>query len=224
MKNSRTSYFTKRGNYFGNVWHVYSEKNKASFKLFSDGELAHWLLFLEFNPNIYEFKLNEIGFGVFPNGKTQSAVYSAQVLTKDGSREWRQVVRSESSAESSVCNELNLRQEIALINKVNFRIYSDADLVPTKYKIMPLLRVAACLAAGKRYALPTCLMVDAYRYIEERQSGSMSEFMSAMSEYEASIACYAFAKLYSDGVIKVDFDKAFFAYSTRWISHDKENF
>lgn len=214
---SKTSHFTKRGSHFGNVWYVYSEKNKTSFKLFSDKELAHWILFLEFNPEVYKFKLNERVFETLPDGQPVSLIYSSQILWRNGDRERWQVVESKARAEQEESSNWVTHKEVAKQHGVMFRFVDDNDLVPTKHKLMSLMKVTACLCAGKDAPLPSNVMYEARCYVEHRQSGVLSDFIAALSEYDIAAVLYIFARLYSEAKIDVSFEQSFFANSTRWI-------
>ena len=211
-KKTKTQCFTKRGSYFGNIWWVHSYKNQKDFTVHSDRELAHWILFLEFNQNVNRFDLDP-PIRVSP-GTGEKLQYSAEVQYKDGALEWRKV---RTSWEGDSAQEL-LRQYqlLAEEHRVAFSAWSDVDFIPQKYKIMPLLRVAACLSVGKRYRPPVGLRQDAILHIREKSLGTYKEFLTALSEYDVSYVHHEFAKFYADGIIDVEISTSFFAEDTRW--------
>jgi hypothetical protein len=211
-KKSQVSGFTNRGSYFGNIWCVYSYKCQDSLVLHSDGELAHWILFLEFEHSVNRFNLNPpIQTDINTGEKLQ---FNAEVQYKSGELEWRKI--SSDWASSSGLAMKAQYESISECNHVKFSAWCEEDFIPHKYKIMSLLKVAACLSAGKRYNLPVGLSYDAVCYVKNKQSGMLAEFLVAFSEYDLSYVYYEFSKLFADSIIDVEFGTVFFAEGTRW--------
>lgn len=212
-RRSRTSVMTNRGQHFGNAWSVFSYKNQNHYKLTSDVELAHWLLFLEFDQIVRSFEL-------FPpprlivDPRPRKIQLNAEVALLDGTLEWHKVVPLDIQESDGG---LSVLAKHARESGANLRVFSVEQMVPLKYKIMPLLRVSACLAAGKGITLPYNLAQEVSEFIRKNLRGCIGEFLEEFSSYDPSIVCYVFAKMYADGVISVELNPHFFAVDTEWV-------
>jgi hypothetical protein len=198
------------------MWKIYSAKCDKDFVLSSDRELAHWILFLEFNPDVASFDLNPPERTLIPGQGSSKTVFDAEVVYTDGHVEWHEVKMGEFDKENTSTPQIDLQREIARQRGIRYVIFNDSDLAPLRHKIMPLLRVAACLSVGRNYFISPLLNLECYRYLTDNGSGSLGEFLVDFQQYEEPLLLYLFCKKYSEGLIGVDFQEAFFSKSTKW--------
>lgn len=212
QKKSKTSYFTNRGLYFGNEWHIYSYKNNKHYRLVSDVELCYWLIFLEFNIDVKTYELHPTARLSF-DPRPEKIAFTAELMLCDGSIEW-DLLFSEINEKSNRL--IKLGKKLADHYKVDLRIISLNEIIPVKYKISPLLKVAACLSAGKEISLPFSLISELISFTKEAKQGTFGDIIQNFIEYENSLVQYAIAKLFADGYLKVSYGRNFFAHDTEW--------
>lgn len=212
-KKSKTSSFTNRGENFGNAWSVFSYKTNTHYRITSDIELAHWLLFLEFDPCVKTFELYPAPRLILTPRPHQLQL-NAEVALSDGTLQWHKVASLDILERTG---SLKVLKELAEQNSVQFCTFSEEQIVPLKYKIMPFLRVAACLAAAKNIILPFNLTDDMFAYIRTHREGNFGDVLREFGSYDVSATCYLFAKMFADGFVEVELNPHFFAVETRWM-------
>lgn len=212
VKISKTYALTNRGKHFGNAWSVYSYKTKKHYKLTSDVEFAHWLLFLEFDQKVRDFELYPPA-RLLIHPRPHKVQLNAEVSLSDGSLEWHKIIPLDHQETDTVVLDL---KKLAQDQGVKLRVFSLEQIVPLKYKIMPLLRVLACLTGGKYLTAPYNLSQDVSAYVRTNIKGSLGGFLEHFSGHDPSVLHYFFAKLYAEGVISVELNPYFFAADTGW--------
>ncbi|MFJ2362235.1 hypothetical protein ACIPIN_00695 [Pseudomonas sp. NPDC087697] len=211
-KKSKTSSFTNRGQIFGNAWSVFSYKTNSHYRITSDIELAHWLLFLEFDPRVKTFDLYPTPRLIL-DPRPHQLQLNAEVALRDGSLEWHKVASLDILEHNTSINTL---KEFAKQNGVQFCTFTIEQIIPLKYKIMPLMRVAACLSAAKNIVLPFNLSEEMHVYVRTHREGCLGDILKTFGNYGGSVTCYLFAKMYADAFITVELNPHFFADETRW--------
>ncbi|SDG59013.1 hypothetical protein SAMN05216605_102499 [Pseudomonas abietaniphila] len=212
-KGSKTSYFTNRGQHFGNAWSVYSYKTSSSYRLCSDLALGHWLCFLEFDQEVKTFELYPAPRLIL-NPKPHQISFDAEVSRFDGSLEWHLLVSAERQKDESFLNALD---EHAHLKGATLRLFGIDEIMPMKYKIMPLLRVSACLSVGRNTLVSYSLLEEASAIIRTKTKGNLREFLTALNTDSEDIACFLFAKMYAEGLISVELNPYFFSYDAEWV-------
>lgn len=208
-KRSRTSYFTKRGMHFGNLWAVYSFKAEEILLLSTDRQLAHWVLFLEFSPAVKTFSF-KTGIKEFAQNPGFTLNYHAEIVPVEGYNELH-YLQVEGHTES-----FSEKVFVASKYKYNYREFNDEDWVPRRDQILPLLRVASFLAGSRNLYIPSALREKSLRYILTIRSGTLRGFLSALSEFEKNLILVIFTRLFSERLISVDFELCFFSKDTLW--------
>jgi len=211
-KKSKTASFTNRGQVFGNAWSVFSYKANTHYRITSDIELAHWLLFLEFDPRVKSFKLYPASRLIL-DPRPHQLQLNAEVALRDGSLEWHKVASLDILERNSSINAL---RKFAEQCGVKFCTYTVEQIIPLKYKIMPLMRVAACLSAAKNIELPFDLADEMRIYVTTHREGYLGDILEAFVNYDDSSTCYLLAKMYADAFISVELNPNFFAHQTKW--------
>lgn len=205
----RTSYFTKRGQYFGNLWAVYSYRAASILLLASDRQLAHWLLKLEFCSSIKSFDFVPSG-KEFVNCPALRLNFHAEVIPVEGHVQLH-YLQTEGNTES-------YHEKKLCAKRYNFDYleFNDGDWVPDRNKILPLLKVSSFLSGSRKLYVPTAMLEAASSYIRAIRSGTLRGFLSALQEYEKNLGLVVFARFYSNRMIQVSFESSLFAQDTRW--------
>lgn len=213
-KKSKTSYFTKRGKHFGNLWATYSVKAGRVLLLGSDRQLAHWLLNLEFSPTVVDFTLRQEAKGE-TSYEASLPEYHFQVRPVEGSIELHFLRLTGNSASHSE------KVKAAGLLKYKYVEFNDDDWVPRKTHIMPLLRVINFLNAGRNAYVPPGLLERSVSYVYEMRQGSLLGFLTALSAYEQNLGLLVFCRLYSERRITVEFERDFFSQDTWWCLNEE---
>lgn len=211
-KKSKTASFTNRGQVFGNAWSVFSYKTNTHYRITSDIELAHWLLFLEFDPRVKAFELYPAPRLIL-DPRPHQLQLNAEVALADGGLEWHKVASLDILERTTSINELKKYAEQC---GVKFCTFTVEQIIPLKYKIMPLMRVAACLSAAKNIDLPFDLSDQMRTYVTTHREGCLGDIIKAFVHYDNSSTCYLLAKMYADAFITVELNPNFFADETKW--------
>lgn len=212
-KRSRTSYFTKRGQHFGNLWAVYSCLVDEVLLLSTDRQLAHWLLFLEFSPSVKTFSFKPGAIELAQNPKL-TLNYHVEVVPVEGNNELH-YLQTEGYTEG-------FSEKILAASRFRYkyREFNDNDWAPRRDHILPLLKVTSFLAGCRKQYIPLALRDNAIKYILRIRSGTLRGFLSAFPEFERNLILVTFARLFLERVIFVDFEFSFFSQDTRWSSNE----
>lgn len=206
---SRTAYFTKRGNHFGNLWSVYSLKANQALQLGSDRQLAHWLLLLEFSPTVIDFRLK-------PDSKSLSfsmpdnIEYHFEVMPVEGVTELH-YIRTEGHS-----SDYSERVQLAEALRYKYIEFNDEDWLEQKGKILSLLKLSSFLSGGRHVYLPPQLISAAITSISIIRKGRLDEYLSSMSTFDSNISLLAFCRMYSERKVDVSFESNFFSRNTLW--------
>lgn len=211
-KSSKTSSFTNRGQVFGSAWSVFSYKTNSHYRLTSDVELAHWLLFLEFDQRVRTFDLYPPPRLIL-NPRPHQLQLNAEVALRDGGLEWHKVATLDILERNTSIDAL---REFSKKNGVQFRIFTAEQIIPLKYKIMQLLRISACLSAAKNIVLPFNLEDEVRQYAVLRGTGCLGDILKNFKSHDSSAVCYLFSKMYADAFISVELSPHFFGIETKW--------
>ncbi|MDR0212276.1 MAG: hypothetical protein LBJ33_24330 [Pseudomonas putida] len=215
---SKTYSFTNRAKTFGNMWRVYSYKCDKSFVLHSDRELAHWILFLEFDPDVESFDLNppsrrlDVGIG------QKETTLDAEVVRRNGLIEWHEIKMGYFDKEVYSTPQIDLQRNIAQKNHVKYVIFNDSDFMPLKSRIMPLLKVEACLAFGRRISTSAMVEHEVGLFFGKGNTGTLGRYLDKFSDQELERMLYIFSRKFSEGVIDVEFTKSFFSRKNVWVT------
>jgi hypothetical protein len=209
-KKSKTSYFTSRGKYFGNLWATYSYKTGKILRLGSDRQLAHWLLHLEFNPCVVEFGLRPDSKDEYQIGVPESLSYHFIARPKFGPIELHFLRISGVSAD------FNEKASAAVKFGYSYQEFDDEHWFPHKSKILPLLRVSSFLSGNRNLYIPPGLIETAKQHILIMRQGSLRSFMSAVSSHDKNLCLLVFCQMYAKGFVRVNFETSFFSLETWW--------
>lgn len=206
---SKTSYFTRRGQHFGNLWSVYSLKANQAIQLGSDRQLAHWLLFLEFSPSVIGFRFVAGGKPATGNSLSQLD-YHFEVMRSEGMPELHYVRLDGHSIDYPE------RVRLAGLLRYKYIEFNDEDWLPLKSKILPLLRVSSFLSGGRSIYIPPQLKEKADEYVEKVRKGALGGFLSSLCVFDSNLCLLIFCRMYSERKIDVDFQSNFFSRDTLW--------
>ncbi|MFJ7795723.1 hypothetical protein [Pseudomonas sp. NPDC096950] len=208
---SRTHSFTNRGKHFGNIWASFSYKAKNDVQLYSDVELGYWLLKIEFDPSITRYELHPLP-RLISCPQPRKISLTAEVMTRDGNLEWH-LLCSNQQYSPVVIKEL---ERYANSIGVRLRLFCAEDIELHKSKIIPLLKVCACLSSWHAIEVN----YDAYHgliaFIHKRKRGCLRDLFQATGGASQSLACFLIARLYSEGILNVEVLPGFFDCAAWW--------
>lgn len=201
---------------FGNLWKVYSAKCDKDFSLSSDRELAHWILYLEFNPSVLSFDLNPSPRSQDAAPGAKSTILDAEVICRGGGIEWHEIKEGSFDKKTISTAQIDLQRELAVSAGANYVIFNDDDFLPRAYEIMPLLRFAACLSVGRNYFILPAVQLEVTDYFSKRISGTVGEYIDFFKPCSPDVLLYLLCKRFSLGKIDIAYKEAFFSKRTRW--------
>lgn len=206
---SRSSFFTSRGNHFGNLWAVYSTKTSKVLLLGSDRQLAHWLLELEFSPSVASFQFNSSYKS--PLCDSSSRVdYHFEVSPSEGVAQLH-FIRTEGYS-----NDYSQKKIIAESLNYKYIEFNDQCWMPQKQKILPLLKLSSFLSSGRHVFLPPNLLQAASEYVCTAKKGLLGDYISHLSAFDSNLSLLLFCRMYSGRKICADFECTLFSRDTCW--------
>ncbi|TYK57854.1 hypothetical protein [Pseudomonas synxantha] len=210
---SVTYNFTSRKRAFGNQWLIYSNKSQSILSLLSDREVAHWVLNLEFCPEIKSFHFDD---------------FEAEMMTVDGKVTTRYRLRVEFdsrvefhkiSVEKSNANRAQeelFDSHLWRERHVRFKHFSDEDFHYHKQKIFPLLKLSAFLTISRDQYLPPNLVDSAISHVNKFKSGTLLQYLSALTEYSKPSAMLQIYRMYNAGDVVISFEETPFSLDSTW--------
>ncbi|MEB2514184.1 hypothetical protein SOP85_01845 [Pseudomonas sp. YuFO20] len=210
---SKTYNFTSRKKSFGNYWLVYSNKTGVILKLVSDREVAHWILNLEFNPNVQTFKFDDFSTNILIDGLMHDIKYRALVQYSCGLEYQFISVEKNDLAKS---REKSIDAALWRATHIKFRHISDEDLVPRRHHVFPLLRLSAFLTANKDQFISPGLIDGVDAYIGKMRRGIVAKYLTDMGDFSKSALMLQLYRLYNSGVIALSFVETPFMYGSLW--------
>lgn len=206
---SRTAYFTKRGNHFGNLWSAYSLKANQVLLLGSDRQLAHWLLQLEFSPSVAKFQFDTSfkSHTCYPQFKLD---YHFEVVPTEGMIELHSLRTEGHSIDYPE------KMRVAELLKYKYIEFNDESWLPQKEKILTLLKLSSFLSGGRHIYMPPHLVEAAAKHVSTTRKGRLGGYISSLSAFDSNLCLLAFCRMYSERKIDVDFQSNFFSRNTLW--------
>lgn len=212
-KKSKTYSFTSRKKSFGNYWLVYSNKVRATLKLISDREVAHWVLNLEFNPDVQSFQfddftladssiesLSEINYRVLVRGRHGIEYHFVSVMKSDVAEKREQEINS----------------VLWRTRHIKYRHVSDTDLTSRRNQIFPLLRLSSFLTSCKDQYVSPGVEASVNEYLQKMRRGSIAKYLADLSEYNKQVLMLCMYRLANSGAVLLHFDETPFKFDTRW--------
>jgi hypothetical protein len=214
-KKSRTSYFTQRGKYFGNLWVVFSLKANKILRLGSDRQLAHWLLNLEYSPAIKTFNFEPGTKIVSAGGVDHRIDYHVEVIPFEGPAELH-TLRVEGFSD-------NYEQNKQLTKKLNYHYveFNDENWLPHAPKVFPLLRLSSFLSGGRNAYIPSGLVEAAQLHIKTYRHGSLKSYLSAVRLYDQNLGLLVFCRMVVESKISVSCENSIFELNAQWWLNEK---
>ncbi|WP_460156806.1 hypothetical protein [Pseudomonas sp. S2_H10] len=208
---SRTHNFTNRGKHFGNIWASFSFKSKCDVEVRSDIELGYWLLYLEFDPSIARYELHPLA-RVISCPQPRKVSLTAEVMTQNGDLEWHMLCSTQQFG-PLLLNEL---EKYADLIGVKLRLFRAEDIEPRKAHIVPLLKACACLSAWHTVEISYEAYHGLIAFVRKHKRGCLRDLFQFNDEESDSLACFLIARLYSEGIIKVEVLPGFFDRAAGW--------
>lgn len=143
--NALIAQMRNRGSVRSSIWHVYSLKANNDLILESHREVAHWLIYLEFDPSIVAFwKPQGEEFNADQRGGRKVKL-DAIATNVEGLIEWHEV-KPGYIDDLEAHEQLKVQKELAQAAGALYRLFDESTRDARHYQVMPLLRLASFVA------------------------------------------------------------------------------
>jgi hypothetical protein len=197
-----------------NLWLVYSHKIRSDLILESNQELAHWLLYLEFEPSIVNFWIpgaNELYADQRGGRKTRPDVIATNA---SGGLEWHEV-KAGYVEENTVSEQIIAQRQMAADNGATYRLFDESTRLTHRYELMPRLRLMHFVAVTRSQSIDHVRQA-LLNYVSEAQSGTVGEMLQANPVLSPTHLIAALIQLSIEGRVTLDIEQTTPTRQTRW--------
>lgn len=166
-----------RGRSLSNLWRCYSYKTNKDIVFLSHQELFHWLLNLEYDRSIKSFIIPREGIEICSFVLNEKTRPDAIVTKADDSIEWHEVKSGTIDKDNYQPKQLELQRSFAAQCGARWLIFDESDRAANLYKVMPLLRVSALIAAVRGEELPERLKEALTDYMIQKEQGCLVDIL-----------------------------------------------
>lgn len=197
-----------------NLWLVYSHKIRSDLILESNQELAHWLLHLEFDPQIVSFWIpgaSELYIDPRSGRRTRPDVIATNLAR---GLEWHEV-KAGYVEEAITSEQIVLQREIATNNGASYRLFDESTRLPRRYELLPRLRLMHFIAVTRSQSIEH-IQQALLKYVREMQRGTLGEMLQAHPALPSTHLIAALIRLSIEGFVVLDIEEASPTRQTRW--------
>jgi len=201
------------------LWLVYSHKMRSDLILESNQELAHWLLYLEFDAHIVEFWIPTASdlYGDQVGGRRTRPDVMAK--NADGVLEWHEV-KAGHVDEVSSSEQIKLQRELASENGVLYRLFDQSTRVARQYELLPRLRLMHFIAVGRNQPLINHVQQTVLDYVHQERAGTFGGVLQAYPMLASTHLICAMVRLAIEGVVTVEIEDSTPTQHTAWSLRD----
>lgn len=213
--NALIAQMRERGSMRSSIWHVYSFKVDRDLILESHRELAHWLLYLEFNPSIVEFWKPH---GEEFNGNQRGGrKVKLDVIAKNaqGRVEWHEVKPNYVDDPNS-SEQLRTQRELAVAAGAIYRLFDESTRDTCHYKVMPLLRLMTFVSLARRLKRIERLEPMLLQHVHQEVEGTLQSLCLAFPDASPSELVAGVSRLAIRGQVELTIDQFTPALHTQW--------
>lgn len=197
------------------LWLVYSHKTHADLILEGNQELAHWLLYLEFDNRILDFWIpaeNEV-YGDQCGGRRTRPDFVARNAA--GTLEWHEV-------KEGYVDELNLSEQIVTQRELSansgasYQLFDESTRTPRKYELLPRLRLMHFASVARNQPLVDHVQSTVLGYVGQEQAGTFGRLLQDFPIFTPTHLISAMVRLTIQGAVELDIDETTPTRSTAW--------
>ncbi|MDH4565666.1 hypothetical protein E8E95_03135 [Pseudomonas sp. BN414] len=185
------------------LWLVYSHKLRSDLILESNQELAHWLLNLEFDPQIVDFWIpgeNELYGDQLGGRRTRPDVVARNA---DGVLEWHEV-KAGHVDEVNASEQIQIQRELAANSGALYRLFDESTRVARHYELLPRLRLLQFIAVGRNQPLIDHVQQTVLDYVTQEQTGTFGGLLQTYPMLASTHLICALVRLTIEGLLTYD--------------------
>ncbi|WP_146036019.1 hypothetical protein [Pseudomonas sp. LFM046] len=197
------------------LWLVYSHKIRSDLILESNHELAHWLLNIEFDPQVVDFWIptaNELYGDLRGGRRTRPDVVARNA---DGVSEWHEV-KAGHVDEVNASEQIKIQHELAANNGMLYRLFDESTRVARYYELLPRLRLMHFIAVGRTQPLVDHVTVTVRDYVNEERAGTFGGLLQAYPMLAPTHLICALVRLTIEGHVALEIEDSTPARQTTW--------
>jgi len=203
--------YRSRGKSNQQLWLVYSLKTNRDWILDSDRHLAHWILFLETNPDVRTFNLDLDDAPIVSSGTEQGPDFDAAVELTSGGSEYHRLLLGASEEEG--CAHADVLDNSG---RTTVRTFVEADLSTRGQEAMRWLKVLA-YCAGIRDEQQSAASQAAMTVMRGLDHGTIRDVTESMRDFDLQIALGVISRMAVLGDIALDLFSSGFTLSSPWV-------
>lgn len=197
-----------------NLWLVYSHKTHSDLILESNQELGHWLLHLEFNPELLDYWIpgpNELYGDQRGGRRTRPDVVARNA---SGILEWHEV-KAGYIDETTASEQIAIQRQIATNNGARYHVFDDSTRSPHQYELIPRLRLMHFIAVARQQSIDH-LQQTLLDYVRDAKTGTFGEVLQTYSALPPTHLIAAIVRLTIEGVLELDIEETTPTRHTTW--------
>jgi len=203
--------YRSRGKSNQQLWLVYSLKTNRDWILDSDRHLAHWILFLETNPDVRTFNLDPDDALIVNSGTEKGPDVDAVVELTSGESEYHRLLLGASGEEDYAHADV-----LDSSGSTTVRRFVEADLSTRGQEAMRWLKVLA-YCAGIRDEQQSAATQAAMTVMRGLDHGTIRDVTESMRDFDLQVALGVISRMAVLGDIALDLSSSGFTLSSPWV-------
>lgn len=213
--NALIAQMRNRGSVRSSIWHVYSLKANNDLILESHREVAHWLIYLEFDSSIVSFwKPRGDEFNADQRGGRKVKL-DAIATNTDGLIEWHEV-KSGYIDDLEAHEQLKVQKELAQAAGALYRLFDESTRNARHYEAVPLLRLANFVALTRWSADINTTEALLFQIIGRNGTGTIGSLAQMLPNFDMTELVGALSRLAIKGQVELTIDAFTPNLQTTW--------
>ncbi|MFJ3524243.1 hypothetical protein ACIPO9_17340 [Pseudomonas sp. NPDC090203] len=205
-----------RGSVRSALWHVYSYKIDGELIFESHRELAHWLLYVEFDPRIIvfwkptgqEFNSDQLG--------GRKVMLDIVARNSDGLFEWHEV-KPGYIDNIDAHEQLKVQSSLAKASGAVYRVFDESTRDAHLYKVMPLLRLMTFVGVTRQEKRIPAIMSQVLQRVSHDTAGTIGSLSLALPHLSTTELVAGLTRLAIDGRVELVVEKTSPTLHTEWM-------
>lgn len=213
--NALIAQMRNRGSVRSSIWHVYSLKANNDLILESHREVAHWLVYLEFDSSIVSFwKPRGDEFNADQRGGRKVKL-DAIATNAEGLIEWHEV-KSGYIDDLEAHEQLKVQKELARAAGALYRLFDESTRSARHYEVIPLLRLANFVALTRWSADINTTEALLFQLIGRNGTGTIGSLAQMLPNLDMTELVGGLSRLAIKGQVKLTIDAFTPNLQTTW--------
>lgn len=213
--NALIAQMRNRGSVRSSIWHVYSLKANNDLILESHREVAHWLVYLEFDSSIVSFwKPRGDEFNADQRGGRKVKL-DAIATNAEGLIEWHEV-KSGYIDDLEAHEQLKVQKELARAAGALYRLFDESTRSARHYEVIPLLRLTNFVALTRWSADINTTEALLFQLIGRNGTGTIGSLAQMLPNLDMTELVGGLSRLAIKGQVKLTIDAFTPNLQTTW--------